>query len=203
MAEGSFQNDAFFGGGFAISYSAGFVILEASDQPSFSVGVTTKVTFTITENQDLAAFAAAASTITGFNILEALDTAYFEATANDKVYVEFELLEAMDTASFSTHVRHVIEFDLVEAADVLVADVVSTTYAGFDIFEIPDRAYFRSIAAFFDVGDADFIYVPPQADVISIPPVTDATVAAERQTSLVPDEWQRIDVDETRTWRKD
>ncbi len=225
MAEGAFQDDAFYAGGFQISYSAAFAILEAKDQAAFSGTVTTKVTYTITENKDLAAFAAAASTIAGFDILEANDTATFDVHALDKRYVEFELLEAIDTATFETHVRHVVEFDLAEAPDVLVVEMTSTTYAGFDIAEIPDGAYFRSFAAFFAIGDADFIYVPHELNVVSVspndsagedapmyvtpetnevllPPIPDVTLADEKQETSVPDEWQRMDVDETRTTRK-
>lgn len=211
---GAFQDDAF-----AITFSMQIDVTEQQDTASFSASAWTSASFTVSEAQDTASFAADAKTYVSFAIVEASDhadfaagivgtatfaltdqpdTASFKVRSADKRFVEFDLVEPNpDTAQFDASSTTTAYFELQENSDTASFTSTSTTYASFALVEPSDVASFRSFHFFYDDSDAHVIVVPFQPSRVDLLPGIQATpIAPQSSTGYIPDEWQRVDVDQ-------
>ena len=176
----SFQSDAFQGDTFEANILAQFALVEGPDLAEFYTTSTTQFSFNIAEGEDLAAFAVIARTYVSFNISEGPDLAAFDLTS---------------TTQFS--------FDIVEGPDIPAFNVLTGARFSFDLVEGPDVPLFRVWHGDFTLGDADYIVVPYENKTALVPFDNAQTeLMPSDDTTSLPDEWQRVDVDQTRGRRK-
>lgn len=157
--------------------------------------------FTLTEGPDVAAFTTTSTTILGFDITEGPDVAAFNVTA--RTYLSFTISEGPDVAAFDVTSRTLLQFTVTEGPDIPAFNVLTGAMFSFDLVEGPDIPAFRTWTGDFTLGDADYIVVPYELQTASVPyDNTQTELLPDDTTSEVPDEWQRVDVDQTRGRRK-
>lgn len=153
--------------------------------------------FNLLEGADVASFNVTSTTLATFNILEGPDVAHFDVTA--RTYVSFNILEGPDVAHFNVTSTTLATFNIHEGPDVPYFEALTGAQFSFDLTEGPDVAHFRTWAGDFTLGDADYIVVPYELRASAVPQeVTEINIRPEDVKSNLQDEWQRIDVDQTR-----
>lgn len=176
VGEDAFQADAFMGDTFQTHIEAGFNIFEGADLADFDVTSTTYTSFNVTEGPDVAAFNVVARTYVSFNILEGPDVADFDVTSTTQ-----------------------LSFNITEGPDIPHFAVLTGAMFSFHITEGPDIPSFRTWTGDFTLGDADYIVVPYELRTSSVPyDAAQIDIRPEDTKSNLQDEWQRIDVDQTR-----
>lgn len=176
----SFQSDAFQADAFEANVLAQFALTEGPDVASFNVTSTTQLSFNISEGPDLAAFAVIART-----------------------YVLFDVLEGPDVAAFNVTSTTQLSFNISEGPDIPSFNVLTGARLSFNLVEGPDIASFRTWRGDFTLGDADYIVVPYENKMALVPfDNTQTELMPSDDITSLPDEWQRVDVDQTRGRRK-
>jgi hypothetical protein len=141
----------------------------------------TNVTFVVTEGADIAAFNIISRTQLHFAISEGPDVASFNTTSINKL--TFSIAEGADVADFLMKTGIELSLDAVEGADIIS---------------------FRTWAGDFTLGDADYIIVPQELQMATVPFANYQTeVPPVQDQSDIKDEWQRIDIDQTRGRREE
>lgn len=172
----SVQYDAFQLDTFETLNEIDLAIVEGADVVVINVTSTTLASFAVTEGADIAAFTTTSTTKVNFDIAEGADVAAFNVTS--RTILTFSVAEGHDVASFHALTGALLHFAISEGADV---------FAG------------RVWQGDFTLGDADYIVVPLENRVALVPgDISVIQVANDGQYTNVPDEWQRIDIDQTR-----
>lgn len=173
-----------------------------SDTASVVVYATVDVSFGLTEEADTAAFGLDAKTKVSVTAVETYpDVASFEL--GSKTTAHIDATEAPDVAAFGVSSVTLVQLSAVEYDDTASFDLDARTQVWIDALENSDSAGFRAFFFPHFDGDAYVVPVPFENSAVVIPPSQAiAPIAAEATTGYIPDEWQRVDVDQTRGERR-
>jgi len=149
------------------------------------------------EGADKSVFNITSTTFTGLNVTEGADLASFNVIS--RTYVNFTLTEGADIAAINTTSTTLASFNLVEGKDTASFHVLTGARFSFDLVEGADIANFRTFATYWTTGDADYIVVPQENQIVTMKFDNSlVTVHPENQVITIRNEQQRVDVDQTR-----
>lgn len=197
-----------YGGSYFLELDAKDAVITVGFQPNafqsdaFQVEYD-EVMFSVLEGKDIASFNTTATTFVEFDVLEGSDL--FHSEINVKTFVAFELTEGADIFAFGLDVKTYVTFVVTEGKDALDFYALTGAQFTFDLFEGPDVAKFRTLATWWDRGDAFYMYVPYEIQTITL--TTDEysyiLVPGEYRIINLQSEWRRIDVDQERPSRRE